>query len=345
MKTLFMASFVQPELLKPGQDSFPAPFVLPALSLPGVCRQLPTVTVEACDSKSQLRSADIVPESLVEAAALAKNATTNSEATVRFCLSSEIPSLSGTERVFLPVSAIQYLSSVEPELTSHSNSISVYFSHADIRLSIPLLDLVQNTSSFRAVYKFPPLLSEETEESWAQRLVDLMFEAPAEEHVRLDSINLMPSKQAKSCKNHRAELFIWLGAHNADFPRHQPLWLDAHNQVTEGSSTFLSIRNNFPSARFPSLKVPCVRRVQQATAETNVDHDLLFAAWKGQLCDVVNALERGASCSYVTPIYGFSALEKARTLGYHDIVDAIERFGGSHASVQAKTVESSDTES
>ncbi len=186
------------------------------------------------------------------------------------------------------------------------------------------------------MYTFPRPAPGDSPDTHAQRLVDLMFNRVDPEpevrieRVLLSALSLMPHKRGKkSPVNHRAELFIWIGAHDADYPRHQPLWLNAENQVTEGSSTYLSLLENFPPAHYPNLTIPCVRREFEAAERVNAvlaqdrERELVHATWRGDVDWVRNVLARGARGATMVPEFGTTALEKARQLGYTDIVDAI----------------------
>jgi hypothetical protein len=149
--------------------------------------------------------------------------------------------------------------------------------------------------------------------------------------VPLSQISLMSSKKAKSNRNHRAELFIWIGAHEwTDFPRHPPLWLNKDNEVEEGSSTFVSIVHNFLSMEVGSticLTIPCIYRIpaDAPLTQEEIERSCLVAAWMGISDDVKWALgDLGATGIAVVEQYGISAIAKAKMMGYSDIVEIIE---------------------
>ena len=218
--------------------------------------------------------------------------------------------------------------SVTECLESLSNSkldtdISVAISLHELRHTVWILDLLQNHErNFCAKYDFS------SAEGTDQEIINRMFEAdPDALNVPLSSLKLMGTKKTKSCRNHRAELYIWIGAHAAaDYPRHEPLWLTSANEVSEGSSTFLSILQNF-SLSVASLTVPCIYKNSVGPLDMTpdaVERILICSAWRGVLSDVTWAMDDlGAKGTVVDSRYGFSAISKATAMVYTDIVDAI----------------------
>ena len=206
--------------------------------------------------------------------------------------------------------------------------LTVTMTRDNLRSCVPVLDAIQASGLYTATYRFPEV-KHPTE---LQSMIDRMFEEHVDAlHVPLSQILLMQSKKSKSHRNHRAELFIWIGAHEGtDFPRHPPLWLNSKNEVEEGSSTFLSIIHNFSSSGLlsSSLTVPCVYRTlaENPPCKEDFERSCLIAAWMGIPSGVKWALEElGSSGQVVLEQYGFSAISKARLMGYSDIVEIIER--------------------
>jgi hypothetical protein len=152
-----------------------------------------------------------------------------------------------------PSAALSRLSST----AALTEGFTVAFSRAELRACVPVLGAVAAAGA-RAAYDFPPRAPDETPLAHAARLMALMFE-PGDHAQPLRELRLAPAKAAKSHVNHRAELYLWLSASGADWPRHQPLWRDGAT-VTEGSSTFLSLVANFAAAVAEGLTVPCVVR-------------------------------------------------------------------------------------
>ena len=200
----------------------------------------------------------------------------------------------------------------------------------DLRCCVPLLDHIQtHRGKYLAIYEFPKYPDE-------QEVINSMFETDEAdiEFVLLSSLKLMPTKLKKSNKNHRAELFIWIGAHKeTDYPRHQPLWRNQHNEIEEGSSTFVSILHNFPPQVHPGLRVPCIYKLggESTSNEPHIlahelNKALFFGAWIGNLSKVHSLLEQGASSDVIIDKYGHSAISKARALGFMDLVKAMEYF-------------------
>ena len=146
---------------------------------------------------------------------------------------------------------------------SFAASFRVAIEAGEASASRDVLDVVRTRpAEYRASYRFPPV--GEGSPVSAQDLIDRIFDTSkhaggeAVLFFRLADLTLAPHKLEKSPHNHRAELYIWQGAHDLPVPRHQPFWLDESFTVTEGSSTFISVLKHFPPHEHPKLKVPCI---------------------------------------------------------------------------------------
>jgi hypothetical protein len=146
---------------------------------------------------------------------------------------------------------------------------------AALRQCVPVLSAVAAAGA-RAAYEFPPRAPDETPLAHAARLVGLMFEQGAP-LFPLRELRLAPAKAAKTHVNHRAELYLWISANGVDWPRHQPLWRGGRDggaqaaEVTEGSSTFLSLLAIFGPAVAAGLAVPCEERAALPAAGAEPD--------------------------------------------------------------------------
>ena len=161
----------------------------------------------------------------------------------------------------------------EKNYANSSIRVAVDLSPNDLRDVVLVLDAIQSANStegqltyYEAKYDFR--FAEGLVQDVVNRMFEINLDNPKVIPVPLHDLKLMASKTSKSCVNHRAELYIWIGAHqNADFPRHIPLWLNAENEVLEGSSTFLSLLKNFPPLKYPGLTLPCEYKTGKYTRQ------------------------------------------------------------------------------
>lgn len=184
-----------------------------------------------------------------------------------------------------------------------------------------------------AEYAFPPALAGESPLARGARLVGLMFEDRAPPFP-LAALALAPEKAAAAgARNHRAELYLWASAHDADVPKHAPLWRseEGGGVVTEGSSTLRALLAHFGEEIRCGLAAPCAVRARLPPGAVDDAEKYLFdAARRGAADDVAWALAEppeglGARGVDAQPGgAGTSAFEKARQLGFHDIAAAIE---------------------